>query len=182
MASPIFSKDLSMDPEKTSRLTLTVAADGLSRFLPLLGQGFTVKRPAGASVEEFLCRECGIAPDYLRDRVQTVFLNGKAIDDLAAAEVSDGATSALSAAMPGLAFTDGQAVSMGINRLQGGRSAPTAINRVYSKAQFWDGRAQTLVHVLHGEPMHTSHAKSPKHPQESTQKQPPRLSQTQPQR
>ncbi len=46
--------------------------------------------------------------------------------------------------MPGLAFTDGQAVSMGINRLQGGRSAPTAINRVYSKVQFWDGRAQTL--------------------------------------
>ena len=46
--------------------------------------------------------------------------------------------------MPGLAFTDGQAVSMGINRLQGGRSAPTAINRVYGKAQFWDGRAQTL--------------------------------------
>ena len=46
--------------------------------------------------------------------------------------------------MPGLAFTDGQAVSLGINHLQGGRSAPTAINRVYSKAQFWDGRAQTL--------------------------------------
>jgi len=103
MASPIFLKDLSMDAEKTSRLTLTVAADGLSRFLPLLGQGFTLKRPAGASLEDFLCRACGIAPDYLRDRVQTVFLNGKAIDDLAAAEVSDGATIALSAAMPGLA-------------------------------------------------------------------------------
>ena len=46
--------------------------------------------------------------------------------------------------MPGLAFTDGQPVSTGIYRLQGGRSAPTAINRVYSKAQFWDGRADTL--------------------------------------
>ncbi|QOJ35387.1 MAG: c-type cytochrome [Nitrospira sp.] len=46
--------------------------------------------------------------------------------------------------MPSLAFTDGQAVSSGINRLQGGRSAPTGINRVYSKAQFWDGRADTL--------------------------------------
>ena len=46
--------------------------------------------------------------------------------------------------MPGLAFTDGQPVSTGIYRLQGGRSAPTAINRLYSKAQFWDGRAQTL--------------------------------------
>jgi hypothetical protein len=92
-----------MDAETTPRLTLTVAAGAISRFLPLLGQGFTVKRPAGASVEEFLCRGCGIAPDYLRDRVQTVFLNGKAIDDLAAAVVSDGSTIALSAAMPGLA-------------------------------------------------------------------------------
>jgi hypothetical protein len=92
-----------MNAETTLRLTLTVAAGAISRFLPLLGQGFTVKRPAGASVEDFLCRACGIAPDYLRDRVQTVFLNGKAIDDLAAAVVSDGSTIALSAAMPGLA-------------------------------------------------------------------------------
>ena len=92
-----------MDAETTLRLTLTVTPGGISRFLPLLGQGFTVKRPAGASVEDFLCRGCGIAEDYLRDRVQTVFLNGKAIDDLAAAVVSDGSTIALSAAMPGLA-------------------------------------------------------------------------------
>jgi len=92
-----------MDAETTPRLTLTVTPGGLSRFLPLLGQGFTVKRPAGASVEDFLCRACGIAQDYLRERVQTVFLNGKAIDDLAAAVVIDGSTIALSAAMPGLA-------------------------------------------------------------------------------
>jgi hypothetical protein len=98
-----FSRDVSMDAETTPRLTLTVTAGGISRFLPLLGQGFTVKRPAGASVEEFLCRGCGIAEDYLRERVQTVFLNGKAIDNLSAAVVIDGSTIALSAAMPGLA-------------------------------------------------------------------------------
>jgi len=46
--------------------------------------------------------------------------------------------------IPALAFTDGQPVSTGINRLQGGRSAPASINRVFSKAQFWDGRAATL--------------------------------------
>ncbi|MBI5853666.1 MAG: cytochrome-c peroxidase [Nitrospirae bacterium] len=46
--------------------------------------------------------------------------------------------------LPGLAFTDGKPVSTGINTLKGGRSAPAAINRVYSKAQFWDGRADTL--------------------------------------
>jgi len=46
--------------------------------------------------------------------------------------------------MPALAFTDGQPVSTGINNQQGGRSAPTAINRGFSEAQFWDGRAATL--------------------------------------
>jgi cytochrome c peroxidase len=46
--------------------------------------------------------------------------------------------------IPALAFTDGQPVSTGVHRQQGGRSAPTAINRGFSKAQFWDGRAPTL--------------------------------------
>lgn len=46
--------------------------------------------------------------------------------------------------VPALAFTDGQPVSAGIHRQQGGRSAPTAVNRVFSTAQFWDGRAATL--------------------------------------
>ncbi len=46
--------------------------------------------------------------------------------------------------IPALAFTDGQPVSAGIRHQQGGRSAPTAINRGFSKVQFWDGRAPTL--------------------------------------
>jgi len=46
--------------------------------------------------------------------------------------------------IPALAFTDGQPVSTGIHHQQGGRSAPTAINRAFSTVQFWDGRAATL--------------------------------------
>ena len=46
--------------------------------------------------------------------------------------------------IPSIAFTDGQPVSTGIHRSQGGRSAPASINRVFTKAQFWDGRAATL--------------------------------------
>ena len=46
--------------------------------------------------------------------------------------------------IPALAFTDGQPVSTGIKHQQGGRSAPTSINRGFSKIQFWDGRAPTL--------------------------------------
>lgn len=42
------------------------------------------------------------------------------------------------------AFTDGQPVATGIRGQKGGRSAPVSFNRVFSSAQFWDGRADTL--------------------------------------
>ena len=46
--------------------------------------------------------------------------------------------------LPEKGFTDGLPVSTGINNLKGGRSALALINRVYSQAQFGDGRAETL--------------------------------------
>ncbi len=45
---------------------------------------------------------------------------------------------------PKFGFTDGKPVSTGIKGQQGGRSAPTVINRLFSDAQFWDGRAESL--------------------------------------
>jgi len=45
---------------------------------------------------------------------------------------------------PQKAFTDGAPVSTGIRAQKGNRSSPTIINRGYSLAQFWDGRASTL--------------------------------------
>ncbi len=45
---------------------------------------------------------------------------------------------------PKYGFTDGAPVSTGIRGQKGGRSAPTVINRAWSLAQFWDGRAATL--------------------------------------
>ena len=57
---------------------------------------------------------------------------------------ADGAISCATCHDPKHAFTDGAAVSTGIKGQKGGRSAPTVINRGYSLAQFWDGRAATL--------------------------------------
>jgi cytochrome c peroxidase len=48
------------------------------------------------------------------------------------------------------AFTDRQAVSVGISSQRGGRNAPTVINRAYSTAQFWDGRAPSLEEQVKG--------------------------------
>jgi cytochrome c peroxidase len=45
---------------------------------------------------------------------------------------------------PRRAFTDGRPVSVGIESRLGQRNAPTILNALYNKTQFWDGRAGTL--------------------------------------
>ncbi len=57
---------------------------------------------------------------------------------------ADSTVACASCHSPEHAFTDGQPFSTGIKEQKGGRSAPTIINRGYSLAQFWDGRAATL--------------------------------------
>lgn len=57
---------------------------------------------------------------------------------------ADGTVSCATCHSPKFGFTDGAPVSTGIRGQKGGRSAPTVINRAYSLAQFWDGRAPTL--------------------------------------
>jgi len=42
------------------------------------------------------------------------------------------------------AFTDGKPVSIGIDGRVGQRNAPTILNALYNKTQFWDGRVRTL--------------------------------------
>ena len=56
----------------------------------------------------------------------------------------DGTIACASCHLPSKAYTDGKPVSSGIKGLKGGRSAPTAINRAFAAAQFWDGRAASL--------------------------------------
>jgi cytochrome c peroxidase len=45
---------------------------------------------------------------------------------------------------PRRAFTDGRPVAVGIGNRLGQRNAPTILNALYNKTQFWDGRAGTL--------------------------------------
>lgn len=45
---------------------------------------------------------------------------------------------------PNLGWTDQAPVSTGIEGQTGGRSAPTVVNRILGKTQFWDGRAASL--------------------------------------
>jgi len=60
-----------------------------------------VEARAGATLREVLS-SVGFSRDYLRDRVQTIFLDGSAVDDPDAEIVTGGSVIALSAALPGL--------------------------------------------------------------------------------
>lgn len=87
--------------QKVQKLRLYVENGALARFLALFQQGFFLRAPVGASLEEMLMI-AGFSREYLQTRVQTVFHNGNAVDDAVTETVGGGSTVALSAAMPGL--------------------------------------------------------------------------------
>jgi hypothetical protein len=75
----------------------------LGVFHPLLQEGVRVRARVNCSVREFLCGQLGASPEYVQGRIQTLFLDGRPVDDEGTALLVDGATLALSGAMPGLA-------------------------------------------------------------------------------
>jgi hypothetical protein len=85
-------------------MTIDVALDqtNLDIFHPILQHGFRVNARVGCSINSMLCDQFGVETDYVMNRIQTIFLEGKPVDDAQTALLKDGATLALSAAMPGL--------------------------------------------------------------------------------
>jgi cytochrome c peroxidase len=57
---------------------------------------------------------------------------------------ADGTVSCSTCHDPALAFTDRKPTSVGIQGRVGQRNAPTVLNALYNKTQFWDGRVNTL--------------------------------------
>ena len=83
-------------------LKLVIAESGLSMFTPLLEKGVMLPARTGCSVRDFFCGQLGLPEAYLDQRVQTLFLDARPVDNVDAALIRDGSTLALSAAMPGL--------------------------------------------------------------------------------
>jgi cytochrome c peroxidase len=57
---------------------------------------------------------------------------------------ADGTVACSTCHDPARAFTDGRPVSIGIKGHLGQRNAPTILNALFNKTQFWDGRVKTL--------------------------------------
>ncbi|MDX9786092.1 MAG: hypothetical protein RBT11_04935 [Desulfobacterales bacterium] len=84
-------------------IDLSKSPELVSCFHLLVLKGVILTTAAGITVRRLLCDQIGIEPDYLENGIQTILLDGKAVDNLDETVVHDGAVLALSAAMPGLA-------------------------------------------------------------------------------
>ncbi len=71
-------------------------------FSIMLQSGFMMPVPEPCTLREFLCELVGVCGVYTEKIVQTIFLDGLAIDDLDSALLGPASRLALSAAMPGL--------------------------------------------------------------------------------
>jgi hypothetical protein len=124
-----------MCSESIQNLRLKVKAGWESKFLPIFHRGVYLKSRAGLPLAKVL-EEAGFPRKYLEEKVQTVFLDGSAVDDLDWAIVKDGSVIALSAAMPGLA---GAILRKG---------SPIAALRSRTSAEIGPHRAEDAIDIL----------------------------------
>ena len=96
------------------KLHLHIEPSGLPLFYSLFEKGVILSTSTGCTLRDFLCGQLGLSSDYLDQRVQTLFLDARPVDNVDTALVKDGSTLALSAAMPGI---------LGATMRKGGRYA-----------------------------------------------------------
>jgi hypothetical protein len=83
-------------------LHLTIKGGRIPRIFPLFQKGVLIKGHLGCSIRSFIHERLGFPNQYVEQRIQTFFLDGKAVDDIDSAYLHDGSLLALSASMPGL--------------------------------------------------------------------------------
>lgn len=87
----------------TSAFLLSVEPAALDNFTTLLQAGFFLQVRQGETIGGLLTALPGFTMEYIRQRVQTIFLNGFPADDIEQQIFGTDAVLAISAAMPGLA-------------------------------------------------------------------------------
>ncbi len=92
-----------MKNQQIGKLNLNVTGDQIHFFFSLLRHGFMVETPVGCSVKTMLNNILGMNDEYVENRIKTIFLDAKPVDDIKTACINDGSVLVLSGAMPGLA-------------------------------------------------------------------------------
>ena len=94
---------MDLQPPTIPTLELLAAPGTVPVFATVLQAGINITAPSGENLASFLGRLPGFTREYIIDDIQTIFLNGTAVDDLQTPLTGGNPVLALSAAMPGLA-------------------------------------------------------------------------------
>jgi len=87
--------------ESWPRFVFVVDGPLIPRFFLLLQQGVMIRSRIGCSVGSFLREEIGATKGTI-EKIQSVILDGRPVDDIESALIKDGSILAFSAALPGL--------------------------------------------------------------------------------
>ncbi|MDQ7831960.1 MAG: hypothetical protein RDU30_09510 [Desulfovibrionaceae bacterium] len=90
------------DTAAATTVELDLDERGMARFMGLLASGVGVGVPGPCGLDAFLGDILRLDPDYVQNRLRTIFVNGQPVDDIAETMLSPGDELALSVAMPGL--------------------------------------------------------------------------------
>lgn len=71
-------------------------------MMPILQSGFYFDTRLGFDVRSILVSELNLSEEFVDERIATVFINGKAVDNIERACLTEGCGLTLSGAMPGL--------------------------------------------------------------------------------
>ena len=92
-----------MHNQPAVNLRLRVDRENIHFFFTLLRQGFIIEMQVGCSIKTMLGTVLGLNENYVENRIKTIFLDAKPVDNISTACIKAGSVLALSGAMPGLA-------------------------------------------------------------------------------
>jgi hypothetical protein len=90
------------DNDKTDNIEITVLKPRLSLMRLLLGFGIYFQTPEQITLNSFLREFLALDQDYIDNRIQTMFMDGKPVDDPEKTLIKKDCEIGLSAAMPGV--------------------------------------------------------------------------------
>src|SRR5258708_4737992 len=133
LAAPAVDEDTSVGPPRT-------LAPGQAPILPQAGP---LAEPRSSDQVGFpSALTASVIPPGSPLTPATVALGEKLFFDSRLS--GDGTVACATCHDPTRAFTDSRPTSVGIHGRAGQRNAPTILNALYNKTQFWDGRVNTL--------------------------------------
>lgn len=83
-------------------LTLRAGHDFALPWRALFRRGVGIRLHLGCSVRQSVCADLGVDPEYVEQRIRSIFLDGSPLDDIDTPRLAAGQTLSLGGGMPGL--------------------------------------------------------------------------------